>query len=432
MKKVDFLIVGGSAAGTTAAETIRNLNPEAKIAIVTDEAHEQYSRVLLPNYIRHQISREQMFLKKPQWYREKKIDLIRGVRAQRLEVSRKTVILSDGEEVEYGKLLIVVGGYVVPLSVPGGDSENVFYMRTVEDGDKIIEKSKGARKAVIVGGGFIGLEFSSCFRLNGIDEVTTLVRGKYYWSKKLDEESSRVVVGVLEKNGVTIKTEEEPDHMESEGGKLSAVVTKSGHRYEADVVGVGIGIKSDFSWLDGSGIEISKGIVTNEYLETNVADVYAAGDCAEFYDPVFERKHLVGNWTNATTQGLVVGKTMSGQCTKFETASSYSISFFAAPNNGTCSFIGVTDEDFADKIIVRGSSADGKVTRIYIKKYPSTHSNNSGQAGSGQVTRIVGATIVNCPSDVGPITMAVRNRVDVAKFISELGKSDFDLKSLIQ
>ncbi len=419
MKKYDFLIIGGSAAGTTAAETIRNLKPDASIAIVTDEDHEQYSRVLLPNYVRHQISREQMFLKKPQWYRERKIELIKGEKAIELESKSKRVRVFSGEEIEYGKLLICVGGYVVPLTVPGSDADGVCYMRTVEDGEKIIAKSKDAKKAVIIGGGFIGLEFSSCFRMNGIEEVTTLVRGDYYWSKKLDEQSSRVVVSVLGKNGVSVKTQEEPDHIESEGGKIKAVVTKSGNRYEADVVGVGIGIKSDFSWLEGTGIEIGGGIDTNEYLETNLPDIYAAGDCAEFYDPVFERKHLVGNWTNATTQGSAVGKTMCGQRTKFETASSYSISFFAPPTNGSCSFIGVTDVDFADHTVVRGSAGEGKVTRMFIKKYDG-------------ISRIVGATVVNCPSDVGPITMAVKKRVDVAKFISELGKSDFDLKSLIQ
>lgn len=419
MKTVDFLIIGGSAAGTTAAETIRRILPEASIAIVTDEAHEQYSRVLLPNYVRHQISREQMFLKKPEWYVEKKIELIRGGKAVGLEPDNKKVRLSSGEEIEYGKLLITVGGFVVPLDVPGSDLDQVLYMRTVEDGDKIIEKSKGAKKAVIIGGGFIGLEFSSCFRLNGVEEVTTLVRGDYYWSKKLDEESSRVVVGILKKNGVLVKTREEPDHIESDGGRIKAVVTKSGNRYEADVVGVGIGIKSDFSWLGGSGIEIAKGIVTNEFLETNIADIYAAGDCAEFYDPVFERRHLVGNWTNATTQGLVVGKTMGGERTKFETASSYSISFFSPPNSGACSFIGVTDEGFADKIVVRGFTKEEKVTRIFIKKY-------------NGISRIVGATVVNNPVDVGPISMAVKRRVDVAKNVDDLGNIDFDLKSLIQ
>jgi len=419
MKKAyDFLVVGGSAAGTTAAEMIRGLTPNALIAIVTDENHEEYSRVLLPNYIRHQITREQMFLKKPEWYGEKSIELIRGVKAVGLESKSKRVKVSSGQEIGYGKLLIAVGGYVVPLSVPGADAEGVFYMRTVEDGDKIIEMSKDAKKAVIIGGGFIGLEFSSCFKMNGISEVTTLVRGDYYWSKKLDKESSKVVVSTLEENGVSVKTGEEPDHLETENGKIKAVVCKSGNKYEASVVGVGIGIKSDFAWLGGSGFEIAKGIVTNEYLETNVPDVYAAGDCAQFYDPVFERKHLVGNWTNATSQGLAVGKTMAGQRTKFETASSYSISFFSPPNNGSCSFVGVTDEDFADKIIVRGSSVAGKVTKILVKKY-------------NGILRIVGATVVNCPSDVGPIAMAVKNRVDVASKLEDLKRANFDLKQLV-
>ncbi len=426
MKKVNFLIIGGSAAGTTAADAIRNLLPEASIAIVTDEDHEQYSRVLLPNYIRHQITREQMFLKKPEWYSERKIELIRGVKAVGLASKSKRVKVSDGNEIEYGKLLICVGGYVVPLNVPGADAEGVFYMRTVEDGDEIIEKSKDAKKAVIIGGGFVGLEFSSCFKMNGIEEVTTLVRGDYYWSKKLDEESSKVVVSTLSKNGVSVKTDEDADHIETKDGKVKAVVTKSGNRYEADVIGVGIGIKSDFSWLADSGIEIKAGIDTNEYLETNLPDVYAAGDCAEFYDPVFERKHLVGNWTNATSQGSTVGKTMAhsassgqaGQRTKFETASSYSINFFSPPENGTCSFIGVTDEDFADKILVRGSFNEGKVTKILIKKY-------------NGISRIVGATVVNHPPDVGPITMAVKNRVDIASKLLDLEKPDFDLKLLV-
>lgn len=418
MKRVDFLVIGGSAAGTTAAETIRGLVPNAKIAIVTDEAHEQYSRVLLPHYVRHKITRDQMFLKKPEWYLEKKIELIKREKAIGLDAKSKRVRVSSGKEITYGKLLITIGGYVVPLTVPGAESEEVLYMRTVEDGDKIIEKSQGAKKAVIIGGGFIGLEFSSCFRYNGIDEVITLVRDPYYWSKKLDEESSRVVVGILERNDVFVKTGEETDHLETKGGKMSAVVTKSGNRYEVDVVGVGIGIKSDFSWLLGSGVEVAKGIVTNEYLETNVADIYAAGDCAEFYDPVFERTHLVGNWSNATSQGAAVGKTMAGQRIMFETASSYSISFFDPPNSGACSFIGVCDSEFATEVVSRGSASENKVTRIFLKPY------------NGKM-RIVGATVVNNPADVSPLTLTVKNKIDISSHKDNLGKSDFDLKRLL-
>lgn len=402
MKSVDFLIVGGSAAGTTAAEVIRGLTPNASVCIVSDEPYEEYSKVLAPHYARHKVAREQVFLKKPQWYNEKKISLLKGVRAEKLDSTKKSVALSNGEVIQYGKLLIAIGGYVVPLSVPGAESANILYLRTIDDADKIIEKTRGAKSAVVVGGGFIGLEFCSCFKLNGVEDITVLVREPYYWAGKLDEVSSRVLVGVLEKEGIKIVTGEEVERIEN-----GQVMTIKGNKYDADVIGVGIGINPDLGWLSGSGVKIDRGVLTNEYLETNVADIYAAGDCAQFWDAVFERQHLVGNWANATAQGSAVGKTMSGEMTKFETASSYSINFFS----GTCSFIGVCDEKFADKVIMRGSEVEKKVTRIFVKNYPG-------------IMRVVGATVVNYPADVALLTMAVKNKINVASKVAQLEKAD--------
>lgn len=414
-KSADFLIVGGSAAGTTAAEVIRSIKPDSSITIITDEVHEQYSRVLLPHYIRGKVKREQVFLKKPQWYAEKKIELVRGVRVKGLGVSEKIVNLSDGTSIEYGKLLIAIGGYVIPLKVPGVDLENILYMRTIEDADRIVKVASQSKKAVIIGGGFIGLEFTSCFKVNGISDVTVLVKEDYYWQGKLDRDSSRVLANTLEKNGIKILTNEEVDHFEPIAGlhpnKVVGVVkTKSGKSFDVDVVGVGIGIRSDLTWLDESGIKINRAIVTNEYLETNVPDVYAAGDCAEFFDVIFGRQHVMGNWANATSQGNAVGRTMSGVRTVFETASSYSINFF----DGACTFIGVTDDKFADEVIARGSVSQNKMTQIYVKTI-------------NGVMRIVGATLINNPSEVSPLTTAVKSKVDISSHKDKLGDLGFDL-----
>lgn len=418
MNKYDFVIVGGSASGTTAAETIRNLKPDATIAIVSDEPYEQYSLVLIPHYIRGKISREQVFLKKPPWYGERKIDLLKGICSQSLEVSKKTVTLSNGEQIEYGKLLITVGGRVVPFNVPGADSKNLLYMRTIEDADKIIETAKQSKKALIIGGGFIGLELASCFLKNGVSNITALVLEDYYWQGKLDSESGKVVTGVLAKNRIKIETKVEISHFDTVDGVITAAIAKDGRRFEVDVVGVGIGIRPDLAWLKESGIGVDRGILTNEYLETNVSDVYAAGDCAQFWDVIFERQHMLGNWANATSQGSAVGKTMCGERTVFETASSYSISFFDPPANGSCSFLGVTDEKFAEQIVVRGSAADGKISRIFVKKY-------------GAINRIVGATVINNAAEVAPLTMAIKNKVDVSEHVADLGKAEFDLKLLM-
>jgi len=446
MKNVDFLIIGGSAAGTTAAEVIRGLKPQTSITIVTDELHEEYSRVLLPHYIRGKVHRDQVILKNPNWYLEKNIGLLKGSRVKSLKTDAKIAILVNDEEIKYGKVLIAIGGYVIKLQVPNSKLQNILYMRTLEDADAIVKASKQAKKAVIIGGGFIGLEFASCFKVNGVNEIVVLVREPYYWAGKLDEASSKVLVRVLERNGVKVLTGEEVDRIEPGRGQSlpQTVITKSGKKFDADVVGVGIGIKSDLSFLAGSGVKIDRGIVANEYLETNVADVYAVGDCAQFKDVIFEREHIVGNWANATSQGNAVGRTMAGVRTVFETASSYSINFFdpsthskisgqaSSGPGGSCSFIGVTDEKFADKIIVRGSVEEGKMARIFIKEYPSTHSINSGQASSGSTTRIVGATIINDPSEVSPISAAVRSKTDVSAHVDKLSDLNFDLKEIVQ
>lgn len=427
MKNSDFLIIGGSAAGTTAAEVIRTLAPQATITIVCDENHEEYSRVLLPHYIRHKVNREQVFLKKPEWYQDKLIELIKGTKVTKLDSKGHKVTLSSGEDYQYGKLLIAIGGYVNKLNVPGTDLGNILYMRTVEDADKIIEVASKSKRAVVVGGGFIGLEFTSCFAMNGVRDVTVLVMEPYYWQGKLDGDSSRVLANTLAKNGVKILTNEEVDRFdprirEDDKGTVGVVKTKSGKTFEVDVVGVGIGIKSDLSWLERSGIEINRAIVTNEYLETNLPDVYAAGDCAEFNDLIFNRQHIMGNWANATSQGSAVGKTMAhsassgqaGQRTVFDTASSYSINFF----DGACSFIGVTDDKFADEVISRGSVGGGKMTRIFVKTIDG-------------VMRVVGATIINNPAEVSPLSMAVKNRIDIVSNKDKLSDQNFDLKGLI-
>lgn len=414
MSKVDYLIIGGSAAGTTAAEVIRQLKPESTITIVTDEDHEEYSRVLLPHYIRHKVTREQVFLKKSEWYQDKLIELIKGTKVTKLDSKGHKVILSSGEEYQYGKLLIAIGGYVIKFNAAGADLENILYMRTIEDADRIIEAASKGKKAVIVGGGFIGLEFCSGFKMNGVEEVIVLVREPYYWEGKLDEESSKVLVNTLGKNGVTVLVNEEVEKFVGDG-KVKSVVTKSGKTFEVDVVGIGIGIKSDLSWFEGSGIEINRAIVTNEYLETSLPNVYAAGDCAEFKDVIFERQHIIGNWANATSQGAAVGKTICEQRTIFETVSSYTINFF----NGSCSFIGVTDAEFADEIVTRGTVAENKMTRIFVKAINGT-------------TRIVGATVINDPAEIGPLTTAVKSKTDVLAHVDKLPDSGFDLKQIVQ
>ena len=437
MNKVDFLIIGGSAAGTTAAEGFRSLKSGDSIAIVSDANYEEYSRILLSNYIRREVTREKLFLKHPGWYLEKNIELIKNTKAVSLDPVGHSVTLNNDESYQYGKLLIATGGSVIKLKVAGGDLGNVFYLRTLDDADAIVKAVGSCKQAVIVGGGFIGLDFATILRANNVSDITILVLEPYFWQGKLDEASSRVLCRVLEKNGIKIVTNEEVLKMtpKSATGVVDSVITKSGKTYECDLVGIGIGIESDFDWLARAGVKTNRGILTNEYLETNVPDVYAGGDCAEFWDVIFKRQHIMGNWANATSQGLAVGKTIAGVRTVFETASSCRAYFCGRPlvdtsqsagtgrpprveAGGHCSVVGGTDEGLSDQIIVRGSVENNKMSRIFIKTIDG-------------VMRIVGATVINNPAEVGPLTMAVKEKIDISVHKDRLGDASFDLKELV-
>ena len=430
MKKVDFLIIGGSAAGTTAAEVIRSLLGESSITIITEEDHEFYSRILLPNYIRGDIPKEKIFLKKPEWYQERRIDLIKNVKAMKLNANDHTVACSNGEFYSYSKLLLALGVGPIRLNVSGSNLKNISYLRNLDDAEEIIASVAGAKVAVVVGGGFIGLEYISCLVAKGVG--TTILDGsQYYWGNRLDRESSQILQNVIEANGVAVVVGDQVDKFIEKGngtGTVGGVVSKSGRIFPCDMVGIGIGIKSDLAWLEGSGLKIDQGIVTNEYLETNLGDVYGAGDCANFYDLTIESDHNVGTWANATLQGRVVGMNMAatplrsvGQSsegqgrTAFNSVSSYTTTFFGA----SCSLIGMTDESFADETVSRGSVESGKITRIFIKSIRGT-------------TRIVGASIINNPAEVSSLSGAVRKRSDIAKYVDKLSDLNFDLKNLLQ
>ncbi len=191
--------------------------------------------------------------------------------------------------------------------------------------------------------------------------------------------------------------------------KLEAVKTDKGGFFEADIAGVGIGIHLDLGYLKDSGLVVKKGVVTNEFLESSVPEIWAAGDVAEFYDPIYKRYHLLGNWTNAAAQGRTVGLNMTGQRTAFETISMYSTNFFA--NN--LAFLGDLVVDDNTELIERGSLADKKLGRLLIRE-----------------DQIVGASLVNLIDDRSALTNLIKNRTKVTTAKAQLSNLAFNLATI--
>lgn len=343
-----YVIIGGGIAGTTAAEELRKRDADAQIAIIEAEQHRLYSRVLLPHYIEGRVERDRVFLKKPEWYDEQHIELMLGVRVKKIDLKNRFVLTSQERELPFDKLLITTGG---DLNLISEDMRGVAYLRTLDDADHLVQllnevKALPAdeRSAVVYGGGFISLEFLNIFEKHNIP-AALVMRSGGFWSKILSPESQEVMKHHVESRGVRVYTNEQ---IELKGeNELDGVKLKGGEVLPAKILGVGIGIKTDYALLEDAGIEHGAGVVANSMLETPQENVYTAGDVAEFDDVVITRRVNYGNWMNALMQGRSVAKTMSGEPTPFELVSSYATDFLEKD----AVFIGDVSREHADDVV---------------------------------------------------------------------------------
>lgn len=408
MKSTDFLVVGGGIAGTSAAEEIRSKDPNSSITILTEEPDRLYSRVLLPHYLRGENTPESLFVRRPESYTEKNINLATSTKVTTINTSEKKVTVVSGEEYSYKKLLIASGGKVNRLTTPGSDLPEVIYLRTLEDAKAAKQLISNAKEAVVLGGGFIGIEFAQSFVKNNL-KTTAIIREKSFWETVVGENLGKFLSQILTLHGVNLITEAQVSEFVG-AGKLEAVKLSNGSVIKTDLAGVGIGIHMELSHLQNSGLEISNGVVTNEFLETSVPGVWAAGDIAEFFDPVFRRIHQLGNWANASAQGRTVGLNMAGERIPFATTSMYSINIF----EGNFSFLGDPTVDETTEVIERGSSAEGKLGNLLLRD-----------------DVVVGAALINMPLDRNHITKLIKNKVKITTKKEKLSDLGFDLASLI-
>jgi NAD(P)H-nitrite reductase large subunit len=381
-----YLIIGGGVAGTTAAQELRKLDLTADITLICEEQHPLYSRVLLPHFMKEKVARERVFLKKESWYDEQNIEWVRGELAQHLDPRNKYVGVGNGREYPYDKLLIATGGQVRHVDE---DLRGVSYLRTIDDADhflQLVTEQAGRARGAIYGGGFIACEYVNLFKHFNLP-MTLAHRGEHFWTRILESEAGALIKQKLSEGGVEVYPNEILKSLTGEK-ELKGFVTNTGE-HSATILGVGIGIEPDFSWLCEAGVEVGIGVKTNEYLETNVPDVYAAGDVSEFYDVNVERQLNIGNWMNAMSQGRTVAKNMAGERMAFNLVSSYATNILGLE----MIFVGDVEKAQADKIHTIGSVSDAGVTQVFERN-----------------GRVVGGAIIGRNADRMPITKAIQEK----------------------
>jgi 3-phenylpropionate/trans-cinnamate dioxygenase ferredoxin reductase subunit len=355
-----FVIVGASLAGGGAAAALREDGFDGRVILIGAEPQPPYERPpLSKEYLRGASSFEQALSQPLDFYAENGIETRFGVRATRVDAAEKVVELDHGERVAYDKLLVATGGRNRRVSIPGIELGGIYGLRTVADSDRIRAEIAPGRKAVVVGMGFIGSEVAASLRQSGV-EVTVVDRNAVPLRRVLGEEVGRVVADVHRDYGTELIFEDRVAAFEG-AGRVERVTTQGARRIECDFAVVGLGTEPVTELLAGTGAKIDNGVVVDEYLRTGVEGIYAAGDVANHYHPVFERHIRVEHWQNASKQGPAAARNMLGENEPYGEIPW----FWSDQYEHNLQYAGFHTE--WDELVVRGSTEERSFVAFYRK-----------------------------------------------------------------
>jgi 3-phenylpropionate/trans-cinnamate dioxygenase ferredoxin reductase component len=306
------VILGASLAGATAAITLREEGADGDVILIGAEPQPPYERPPLSKaYLRGEVPFDKALVRPAAFYAEHGIQTMFGTRATRIDPSARVVELEDHRRVSFDALLIATGGRNRTVSIPGVDLDGIYSLRTVQDADRIRAEMIAGRRAVVVGMGFIGSEVAASLRQKGL-EVVAIDPSKTPLFRVLGEGVGQTIAKLHRDHGVRMIFEDTVAAFEGTQ-RVGCVVTKAGLRLECDFAVVGIGIEPAVEALADSGIQVDNGVVVDEYCQTNVSGIYAAGDVANHYHPVFDRRIRVEHWQNAIKQGAAAARNMLGR-----------------------------------------------------------------------------------------------------------------------
>jgi 3-phenylpropionate/trans-cinnamate dioxygenase ferredoxin reductase subunit len=352
------VVVGSNLCGGSAVRTLREGGFDGRIVLVGDEAHLPYERPpLSKEYLRGEQPLESLFLQPPSWYEENGVELRLGTRAVAIDAVERSVELSGGDIVKYDSILLATGGR--PRRLPGEPVEHVLYLRTISDADRIRSALAGRHHLVVVGAGFIGAEVAASARTMGL-EVTCLEMLDVPLERALGKEMGALYAEIHREHGVDLRTGEGVQSIEETDGGVTVRTTK-GAAIEGDAVVVGVGIEPNVDLAEEAGAKIDNGIVVDERCRTTVDGVFAAGDVANHWHPVFERHIRVEHFDNAIKQGAAAARAMMGKAEPYDDPHW----FWSDQYDHNLQYAGFAAS--WDEIVVRGSTEDRSFVAFYLK-----------------------------------------------------------------
>jgi len=308
-----YVIAGGGLAAAKAAETLRDEGFDGEIVLLGAEPERPYERPpLSKGYLQGSDSRDSVYVHPAGWYAEHDVDLREGVTVTAIDRGAHTVATADGTQVPYDKLLLATGASPRRAAFPGSDREEVLYLRTLADSDRLRSAFQAGTRVVVAGAGWIGLETTAAARTAGC-EVTVLEPQPGALHDQLGPELGEIFAGLHRAHGVEFRFGEKAAEF-----RPGMVITSAGAEIPADLLVVGIGAAPNDELAARAGLDVSNGVLTDEALRTSDPDIFAAGDVANSFNPLFGRRIRVEHWANALNGGPAAARSMLGQPVSYD------------------------------------------------------------------------------------------------------------------
>lgn len=311
-----YLIIGNGPAGISAIENIRQIDDQGRIILISKENNQPYSRIMTPEYMTGEVEEEHLFFKGTNFYSDYNVETRLGSVVEKILPEQNMVILDDGENITYDKLLIASGSRPIIPSFAKEDIKGVFTLWDKIDSERINNYLPKVRKAVIVGGGLVGLQMARSLTTYGID-ITIIEKMNRLMPLQLDETASDMVKGLLNSNGIKVLLDTEVVSLETDNQGIRGVRTK-GTNIPADMVLLSIGVRPNIEMIHDTSLEMDRGLLVNEYQQTNIGNIYVAGDVAQALCRITGGCNLRPLWPCAIQQGKIAGTNMAGGQERFQ------------------------------------------------------------------------------------------------------------------
>lgn len=400
---INVIIVGNGVAGVTAARTIKEKNPNTKVSIYTDEKSNYYPRPRLYEILSGKSDPEDIVVFSEEWYKKQGITVHLDKKAVRIDTEQKKLTLGDKTEVSYDKLVLANGAHCFVPPIKGSEKKGTFTLRNIKDAIMIREYTKNTKKAIIIGGGLLGLEFAFSLRKLG-QQVTVIELSKRLLPRQLDNDGSTILKERIEALDINIVLGAKTSEILGKE-KVSGILLDSGTTIQGDLVLISAGVRCNIALANKSGINVNRGVIVDNHLKTSAANIYAIGDIAEFNGTVY------GIIPAAVDQAKNAAENIQGKQTSYK--GTVPTNTLKVMEIDLTSVGLVNPEDTKYEEIKETDKKKGIYKKLVLDK-----------------GKVVGAIILGETKPVQLIKRLIAQETDITKYKNSILKDDFDYKRI--